>query len=333
MTNRNIDAKLLFGDRYASSSNNLNFTASQLSKIVPSLQYLDSFDKRNNFLAKSHSINLNGLKICANYMTPTRISSTDGSEYTLMIPIKGNCKTIVENKIFFWGENNFAFFKTNSGGKSEANQSRNSILIDLSPERFHTQAKIMLGDKLKNIFYDFENHGLIPLNFNGISFSLVFKQLCKIIDLNIEHIQNLEKAKFDELIYRTLVMMFLPENFFINENIKQTNKISTSTIKLIKEIENEDYFSFMSLTDLENFLDLSTRNLQLLFKKNFNITPTQFLREQKLKYAKKLILESNGNLTISQIALEIGFFNFSQFTKYYKEYHGVLPSETKKLIK
>ena len=128
-------------------------------------------------------------------------------------------------------------------------------------------------------------------------------------------------------------MMFLPEKFFIDEKIQLTNKISTSMLKLVKELQHENYFSVMTLSDLEQFLDLSTRNLQLFFKKNFNITPTQFLREQKLKHAKNLIIESNGNLTISQIALEIGFFNFSQFTKYYKEYHGVLPSETKKLAK
>lgn len=317
--------KLLFGDKYASSSNNPNFIATQLSKIVPSLQYIDSFDKKSNFLAKSYNINLNGLKICANYMSPSRISAINSNEHTLMIPIKGNCKTTVENKDFFWGENSFAYCKPKCEGKSEANQNRSLILVDLSPEKFHSQAKIMLGNKSKDIFYNFDNPSLVPLEFNGISFSLIFKQLCKIIDLNIDHIQNLEKTRFDELIYRTLVMMFLPKEFFV-EDLKEKTKISTSTIKLIKQLKNEDYFTFMNLTDLENFLDLSTRNLQLLFKKNFNITPTQFLREQKLKYAKNLIIQSGGTLNVTQIATEIGFSNFSQFAKYYKEYHGILPS-------
>lgn len=192
----------------------------------------------------------------------------------------------------------------------------------------------MLGEKDKDIFHNFENPSLIPLSYHKISFDLMIKQLCNILDVHINNIQNLEKTKFDELIYRTLVMMFLPQNFYDeNMNKQQKNKISPSIIKLIKELENEDYFAFMTLSDLENFLDLSTRNLQLLFKKNFGMTPIQFLREQKLKYAKRLIIESNGNLNVTQISTEVGFLNFSTFAKYYKEYHGFLPSQSIKMRK
>jgi|GEM_PF-6501937 len=327
MINKNFNSKLAFGDKYASVSYDSNFLATQLSKIVPSLQYLESTDNKNKFLGKSYNINLNGLKICASFMSSSRIHAADSDEYTLMIPIKGSCTTTVENKDFIWGEKIFAYCKPKCEGKSISTQDKNLILFDISPEKFDHQAKIMLNEKHKDNFYNFENPSLIPLDYNGISFDMIIKQLCKIIDININTIQNLEKTKFDELIYRTLVLMFLPKKFYTGEDKKQKLKISTSTIKLIKELENENYFSFMSLTDLENFLDLSTRNLQLLFKKNFTMTPTQFLREQKLKYAKDLILKSNGMVNITQISTEIGFFNFSQFAKYFKEYHGVLPSE------
>ena len=151
---------------------------------------------------------------------------------------------------------------------------------------------------------------------------VLIRQLFKIVDLHIDSIENLEKTRFDEVIYRTIVMMFLAKKFFTEDKkLLNRNKTSTSCIKLINELK------------LENFLDLSTRNLQLLFKKNFNMTPTQFLREQKLKHAKKLITESNGNVNITQIATEVGFLNFSQFSKYYKDYHGILPSHNKNLFR
>lgn len=128
-------------------------------------------------------------------------------------------------------------------------------------------------------------------------------------------------------------MMILSEDFYKEDSNNYKNKISASTLKLINQLQHEDFFAFMSLSDLEDFLDLSTRNLQLLFKKNFQITPTQFLREQKIKYAKRLILESKGSLNVTQISTEIGFLNFSAFAKYYKEYHGVTPSQTIKNLK
>lgn len=334
MINKDFNNKLIFGDKFASISHDSNLLANQLSKIVPSLQYLESIGNKNDFLGKSYSLELNGLKICSHFMTPSRISATSSNEYTLMIPIKGNCKTTVENKEFLWGEKTFAYCKPRCEGKSISTQNRSSILLDISPEKFNLQAKIMLGEKDKDIFHNFENPSLIPLSYHKISFDLMIKQLCNILDVHINNIQNLEKTKFDELIYRTLVIMFLPQNFYDeNMNKQQKNKISPSIIKLIKELENEDYFAFMTLSDLENFLDLSTRNLQLLFKKNFGMTPMQFLREQKLKYAKRLIIESNGNLNVTQISTEVGFLNFSTFAKYYKEYHGFLPSQSIKMRK
>ena len=188
----------------------------------------------------------------------------------------------------------------------------------------------MLGEENKENFYDFEKPNLIPLNYHGTSFDTIIKQICKIIDINLNCIENLKKGKFDELIYRTLVIMFLPEKFY---NKKEKDNNSISILKLVKELQNEDYFCFMTLSDLESFLNLSTRSLQLFFKKNFQMTPTQFLREQKLRYTKKIIIESDGIMNISKIAAEVGFFNFSQFAKYYKEYHGVSPSQTKKSLK
>ena len=99
-------------------------------------------------------------------------------------------------------------------GKSITSQEKNIVLFDISPEKFNQQIKIMLGEEFKNNIYNFENPNLIALNYYGISFSFMFKQICKIIDYNINYIETLEKTKFDELIYRTFVMMFLPKYFF-----------------------------------------------------------------------------------------------------------------------
>lgn len=333
MINRSINNKLVFADEYATISYNPNFLANQLSKIVPSLQYLEPTHKKDKFLAKTYNITINSLKICDSFMSPTRIASTNSNDYTLMVPIKGRCVTTVENKDYEWSEKTYAYFKPKCEGKSVSTNNRNVILFDIIPEEFNKHAKIMLNEKVKQNLFDFENPHLILLNSFGISFNTIILQLCKIIGANLHSIQDLEKSRFDEVIYRLLVMMFFPKKFFIDEKIKHTNKISTSMLKLVKELQHENYFSVMTLSDLEQFLDLSTRNLQLFFKKHFNITPTQFLREQKLKYAKQLLIKSKGELSITQIALETGFFNFTQFTKYYIEYHGVLPSETKKLAK
>ena len=157
MINRSINNKLVFADEYATVSYNPNFLANQLSKIVPSLQYLEPTHKKDKFLAKTYNITINNLKICDSFMSPTRIASTNSNEYTLMVPIKGSCVTTVENKDFEWSEKKYAYFKPKCEGKSESTNNRNVILFDIIPEEFDKHAKIMLNKKIKQNFFDFEN--------------------------------------------------------------------------------------------------------------------------------------------------------------------------------
>lgn len=56
-----------------------------------------------------------------------------------------------------------------------------------------------------------------------------------------------------------------------------------------------------------------------------NETPGQFMRTIRLKYAAKLLLQNNLNIT--QIALEVGFNSPSHFTKAFKQFFGCTPSE------
>ena len=107
-----MNNRLAFGNNYASISTDANFLATQLSKIVPSLEYLESANNKNKFLGKNYNVNINELKISASYMSSTKVYAKSSAEYTLMIPIKGNCITTVENNNFSWGENSFAYCKT-----------------------------------------------------------------------------------------------------------------------------------------------------------------------------------------------------------------------------
>ena len=67
-----------------------------------------------------------------------------------------------------------------------------------------------------------------------------------------------------------------------------------------------------------------------LFRKIQSITghtPGEFIRLFKLKRAAKLILEDH--LSITQIALQVGFNSPAQFTRSFTKYFGCLPSKFK----
>ena len=323
--------RLIFGDKYASETTDVKFMTSKLSQIIPSIDSFDVLSGHEHFYGKTYGLNINSLKLQAGSTSPFRISVTDGDTNTLMIPLTGSCTTTVEKKDLTWSAGNFAYCKPKSEGTSITRENRNYVLIDICVEKFFEQANIMLNHHDTTKFFDFEKPSLIPLNYHHISFEYMFRQIFKVLDENITATTVLEKSRFDEMIYRTMVVMFFPHFFYNNEDADfKKIKISTSMIKLLKDLQSQYYFAHMNLSDLEQFFGLSTRNLQLVFKKQFACTPLHFLRKEKMMYAHKMLKESKGEVAITELALETGFYNFSQFSRYYREYFGELPRETKK---
>ena len=57
-------------------------------------------------------------------------------------------------------------------------------------------------------------------------------------------------------------------------------------------------------------------------------TPTEFIRQIRLRRAEQLLRESQ--LSVSEVAYSVGFNNPRYFSKYFKEMYGVMPSQYKK---
>ena len=57
-------------------------------------------------------------------------------------------------------------------------------------------------------------------------------------------------------------------------------------------------------------------------------TPSEFIRDIRLRHAEKLILKSQ--LSVSEISYRVGFNNPRSFSKYFKEKYGVIPSQYKR---
>ena len=58
------------------------------------------------------------------------------------------------------------------------------------------------------------------------------------------------------------------------------------------------------------------------------ITPSEYLRAKRIKYAEYLLHSDEYN--ISEIAYKVGFNNPRYFSKYFQEAYGVTPSQYKK---
>jgi AraC-like DNA-binding protein len=80
--------------------------------------------------------------------------------------------------------------------------------------------------------------------------------------------------------------------------------------------------------DVNNFypeMNMSRMQLFRKLKALVSQTPSELIRNMRLKRATQLMKQKFGN--IAEITYEVGFNNLSYFAKCFKEKFGVLPSE------
>lgn len=85
----------------------------------------------------------------------------------------------------------------------------------------------------------------------------------------------------------------------------------------------------LSLTDTAKAFGLSPKYFSRYFKKNFNCTFVDYLTGFRLERAVDLLMSTN--LSVSEIALSVGFDNLSYFIKRFKAARGCTPLQFRKL--
>lgn len=88
----------------------------------------------------------------------------------------------------------------------------------------------------------------------------------------------------------------------------------------------ESYNQNLTLKQISEHSGISQYHLLREFKKTYNQTPFQFLRNYRIEKSKSFL---KNNTPISEVALDIGFFDHSHFIKCFIKNEGILPSKFK----
>ena len=107
-----------------------------------------------------------------------------------------------------------------------------------------------------------------------------------------------------------------------------SNAIPTSkpTIpELAKKYISENINKKIVIGDICDSLKCSKSTLLTSFKKQYGITVNAYITELKLNAAVRML--SEGDMTISEISCELGFYDQSYFSKVFSAKYGIPPSE------
>ncbi len=96
--------------------------------------------------------------------------------------------------------------------------------------------------------------------------------------------------------------------------------------QLQKWIEKRLDQTNITVDDLAEQVNMSTRSLQRTLKLNTGYAPSEFIREVRLSAA-QILLETKQKRTISEVAYAVGFSSPSYFSRQYKKRFGTSPSQ------
>lgn len=120
---------------------------------------------------------------------------------------------------------------------------------------------------------------------------------------------------------------FLIEFYRNMKSIKTEEELPLQLKSVIRYIEIcfKEQITMDRLSDIAN---LTPQHLCRLFRKHFNMRPTEYIMQIRLQEAKRLLLSSSWE--VNEIAEECGFNNSNYFSVSFKKAEGCTPSEFRK---
>ena len=101
-----------------------------------------------------------------------------------------------------------------------------------------------------------------------------------------------------------------------------------STEFLVRYVEKH-FLEKISFAELADAAHISRSYLSKRFKEEFGVSFSEYLLSFRLNKAKK-ILESEKNISCKEAALRAGYTDYAQFTKMFKKFVGLSPSDYQK---
>lgn len=147
------------------------------------------------------------------------------------------------------------------------------------------------------------------------------------INFNREDIKNLYEStpSIEEKKITSLKnMLNLCSEHIIKYELIKTNHISSKLDLYIKEHMHED----IDVDSLCEFLKYKKTTFYKITNEIYGMSILQYISLLKMQHAKLLL--SSTNLTISEIALQVGYDDYNYFTKKFKKFTGYTPSHFRK---
>ena len=144
----------------------------------------------------------------------------------------------------------------------------------------------------------------------------------ELFGLNYSYLTDLNKVKdIEELLYKLNQIL---ENFINKVSLIRDKKRKIKSKKMMDYV-NQNFTMKITAKQVAEAAGLSISRALHLFKEETGLSLTDYIIKLRLDYGKYLLL--NTDIKLAELASEVGFYDQSHFTRYFKKKEGMSPSQ------
>lgn len=225
--------------------------------------------------------------------------------YELFIMVNGSSTMLLDDKLVQVGKNDIVLIKPDNLHKNNGGTQHERYAVHFTENYLK---KYFTDSVINKLTEQFENNKV----------SLKPKAFAAILDL----LRKMEKgSEFTYIHIAELISIICdPHNVLKKENIK-----STGIADRVLEYINSNYGSIAGLEEIAAQVHVSKQYMCTLFKKEINVTVSEYLNSVRINNACELLRENKSSIT--ETAMLCGYNSPMYFSKSFKKIVGMTPNE------
>lgn len=275
--------------------------------------------------AHIHSVALGGSRICfVRYGRPTRLRVPKPiGTYRVLIPLSGSLNVGARGELVI-STGEIAIANPPQYGDVEIDGDGDFLAISVPPARIHAEARGLYPGPLQS-----------PLEFDTRD-TIHSRPLGSMVDLVMSTLERRARGvrapgvdrQLEKLLLATILLGH--SSNLSNALARTHDSIGRDAARHAASLMGADLMAPLDVTALAASAGVSVRTLQVGFRLQFGETPTQHHRRLRIARARAVLLE-RPDLSISEVAVSLGFSNASRFASSFVEEYGTLPSRVRRL--
>jgi AraC-like DNA-binding protein len=260
--------------------------------------------------------------------SPVTVDAGDAPGHVVMIPLFGSLTFTSKESRFTARAGDSLALLTGMGNRVETSLDSHVVTL-FDRDRLLRTSRGMLGlEDEAPIDLNLEQARAVSTSPAGQPMGSVFGSLFQIMDRLPS--PNLAMLGLDDVFYRTLAVILSPQvaSAFVNPEAGRRPPPTRPEISAVCDYILGHLEQPLGLTQLERVSGLSARSLQFAFRKQFQCSPMQWVRQARLGLGHRLLSAAKPGDRVTDIALSCGFTDFGAFSAAYRNQFGETPSET-----